>query len=147
VFGFFSDATNLERITPPWLGFRIRTPLPIEMKTDRRIDYRLRLAGAPIRWRTRIRCWEPPVRFVDVQEQGPYALWEHTHLFREIGAGVLMTDVVRYGLALGPVGALAHALVIRASLSSIFDYRFEQIREIFGQAEADTPVPRKRGEG
>jgi ligand-binding SRPBCC domain-containing protein len=133
VFGFFAEAANLEIITPPWLGFRIRTPPPIEMATDRRIDYTLRLAGAPVRWRTRIRCWEPPFRFVDVQERGPYALWEHTHLFREIGAGVLMTDVVRYGLPMGPLGALAHALAVRASLASIFDYRFRRVREIFAR--------------
>lgn len=143
VFGFFADARNLEVITPPWLGFRIQTPLPIEMAKDRRIEYTIRLAGVPLRWLTRIVCWDPPNRFVDVQERGPYAAWEHTHLFRELGSGVLMTDLVRYRLPMGLLGAGIHRLVVRASLDSIFDYRFQRVREIF----KGSPRPLSREEG
>ena len=131
VFAFFSDAHNLERITPRWLGFRILTPRPIEMAVGARIDYRIRLAGVPMRWRTRIREWKPGEGFVDEQESGPYALWRHAHGFRELPGGVMMTDRVEYRLPLGPLGRLAHALAVRASLAAIFDYRFARIREIF----------------
>lgn len=131
IFPFFADAANLERITPPWLGFRILTPLPIEMGPDARIEYRLRLAGLPLRWRTRISEWKPGEVFVDVQERGPYALWEHTHRFRPLGEGVLMTDVVRYALPLSWLGRLAHALAVRTALAAIFDYRAARIGERF----------------
>lgn len=131
-FAFFADARNLDALTPAWLGFRIRTPLPIEMRPDARIDYRLRLAGLPVSWRTRIAVWDPPRGFVDVQERGPYALWEHTHAFAPCVGGVLMTDVVRYALPLGPLGDAAHALAVRAALAAIFDHRFARIREHFG---------------
>ena len=60
VFAFFSDVANLEVITPRWVGFRIRTPLPVEMKRDTLLEYRLLLAGVPVSWRTRIVRWEPP---------------------------------------------------------------------------------------
>jgi ligand-binding SRPBCC domain-containing protein len=134
VSAFFADAANLDALTPPWLRFRILSPLPIEMRSDARIDYQLRLAGVPVRWRTRIAKWDPPHVFVDVQERGPYALWEHTHRFRGLGDGVLMADEVRYALPLGPFGALAHVAGVKASLAAIFDYRFERIREHFGTA-------------
>jgi len=130
VFDFFSRAENLGRITPSWLDFRILTPLPIAMGAGARIDYRIRLAGVPMRWRTRIQVWEPETRFVDVQERGPYALWEHTHEFAPRDGGVVMRDLVRYALPLGPLGRAAHALAVRAALAAIFDHRFAAVRAL-----------------
>ena len=131
VFAFFSDAHNLERITPPWLRLQVLTPAPIAMAVDARIDYRLRLAGVPLRWRTRIVEWKPEQRFVDEQERGPYAVWRHEHRFVPLAHGVLMYDGVRYALPAGPLGRAAHALAVRAALAAIFDYRFARVREIF----------------
>lgn len=130
VFPFFADARNLAAITPPWLGFRILTADPIEMAVGARIDYRIRLAGVPVHWRTRITQWEPGHGFVDEQEKGPYALWRHTHRFEEIGPGVLMTDRVDYRLRFGPLGGLAHALAVGPALARIFDYRFLRVRKL-----------------
>lgn len=132
VFEFFSDPGNLADLTPRWVGFRIRTPQPIEMRKDQMLDYRIRLAGVPLRWRTRVTAWDPPRGFVDVQERGPFALWEHTHRIRPLGDGVLVTDVVRYAMPLGPLGRLVHALVLRAALAAIFDYRRAAIRAWLG---------------
>ena len=135
VFEFYSDARNLERITPPWLGFEVTTPGAIEMRPGTLIDYRLRLRGVPVRWRTRIETWEPPHRFVDVQLRGPYALWEHTHSFEpDGGAGVVIGDRVRYALPLGPLGDLAHTLLVRRDLERIFDYRRHAVAELLGGA-------------
>ena len=134
VFAFFSDAANLDTITPSWVGFRFRTPLPIEMRAGARIEYELRLAGVPFAWRTRIVRWDPPRGFLDVQESGPFALWEHAHRFTPQPGGVWMQDVVRYALPLGPLGAVAHALAVRAALAAIFDHRFERVRQRFGDA-------------
>ncbi len=134
VFEFFSDARNLEAITPTWMNFRITTPGPIEMRPGAEIRYRLRMFGVPIRWKTIIDRWEPGKAFVDRQERGPYALWHHTHTFEPLGEGVLMSDRVRYRLPLGPLGELAHVIWVRGALAEIFDYRFARIREEFGSA-------------
>lgn len=135
VFRFFEDASNLERITPPFLRFRIVTPTPIEMREAALIDYRLSLFGVPLSWRTRIELYEPGVRFVDAQLRGPYALWRHTHTFEDAPGGTQMRDRVDYEIPLGPLGRAARALFVRRTLDRIFDYRREAIASIFG-AEA-----------
>ncbi len=131
VFAFFSDARNLETITPPWLGFRILTPGPVRIRTGTRIQYQLGWHGIPIRWTTEIRRWEPPFRFTDAQVAGPYRLWHHTHRFEAHGGGTRMTDVVRYRLPLGIVGRALHSLQIRRDVERIFEHRFQRIAELF----------------
>jgi ligand-binding SRPBCC domain-containing protein len=124
VFPFFADAGNLEAITPAWLGFRIVTPRPIDMREGALIEYRLRLHGVPVSWLTRIEAWEPPGRFVDAQLRGPYALWHHTHEFEPDGdGGTIMRDTVRYALPYGPLGELARQLFVGRDLEAIFDFR------------------------
>jgi ligand-binding SRPBCC domain-containing protein len=132
VFAFFSDASNLEALTPPWLRFRVVTPAPIEMRAGAVIEYQIDWRVVPIRWFTEIVEWSPPYRFVDVQVSGPYKLWHHTHTFAAVDGGTLMADVVRYALPLGPIGALAHKFAVRRDVERVFDYRAERVAALFG---------------
>ena len=105
VFQFFADAANLELLTPPWLNFRIDTPLPIAMRVGTRIDYRLRVHAFALRWQSEITAWEPQHRFVDEQRRGPYRLWHHERFF------------------------------VRPDLNQIFDFRHRKMSEVFGVRE------------
>ena len=131
VFPFFADARNLEKLTPPWLRFRVLTPGRIEMRRSATIDYRLRLRGVPIRWRSEITAWEPPFRFVDEQRRGPYRLWIHEHRFEERAGRTLASDHVRYAV---PGGRLVDRLLVRPDLDRILEYRRDVLRGVFGSA-------------
>ena len=131
VFDFYADAFNLEALTPPWLRFRVLTPPPIAMARGVEIDYRLRLHGISLGWRSRITEWEPPYRFVDEQIRGPYRRWVHEHIFAERDGGTLARDIVEYDM---PGGWLADRLLVRRDLNRIFAYRRERLAGIFAAA-------------
>jgi ligand-binding SRPBCC domain-containing protein len=133
LFPFFADAANLDALTPPWLHFRIVTPPPVVLRAGALIDYRLRVHGLPLRWRTRINVWQPPHRFVDEQLRGPYRRWIHEHTFEPRAGGTLARDVVRYAV---PFDFLTHRWLVRPDIERIFRFRREELWRRF-------PAPRR----
>ena len=87
------------------------------------LDYRLRLFGVPIRWRTEIVEWRPPFGFTDVQLAGPYRRWEHIHRLRRVAGGTEIHDRVVYRLPYEPLAGLLAPVTVRPWLAAIFDYR------------------------
>ena len=129
IFPFFADARNLGSITPPWMHFQILTPGNIEMGVGALIDYRIKIHGLPVRWRTKITVWEPPFRFVDEQVKGPYQRWVHEHRFAESGKGTLCHDQVRYAIF---GGWLVNQLFVERDIKEIFAFRANKLTELFG---------------
>jgi ligand-binding SRPBCC domain-containing protein len=127
VFQFFSEAANLEALTPPWLHFEILTPT-IALRPGVRIDYRLRLYGIPLRWQSEIARFEPPDLFVDEQRRGPYKRWVHTHSFAEERGGTRVSDVVDFEV---PFGWLVGWFVMR-DVRRIFAFRTQALAQRFG---------------
>jgi len=131
VFDFFSDPYNLERLTPPFLRFRVLRSSTAKVGEGTTIDYRLRLRGIPLRWRSLIEEWRPGRRFVDRQLRGPYALWHHTHEFEPHGGGTLIRDLVRYRVPFGLAGQVLAGRWVRRDVEEIFRFRQERIRQLF----------------
>jgi uncharacterized protein len=129
---FFSNAENLERITPASLGFTIATPRPIVVQQDAVLDYTIRALGIPMRWRTLIVDWSPKRQFIDLQTRGPYSLWHHQHRFEPVACGTNCFDRVLYRLPMAFLGTAVHALVVRRQLMKIFRYRRQVIAQFLG---------------
>ena len=148
-FAFFSDARNLDRLTPPWVGFKILTAGPIDMHAGTLIDYQIRIHGVPIRWRTEITAWDPPRGFTDVQLKGPYRWWHHEHRFEACDGGTRVIDEVEYA---APLPWLTHRLLVTRDVERIFNYRSEALRGalasgpsgLSGHDAPPTPVPEAR---
>lgn len=138
---FFSDPANLDRLTPPWLHFRMLTPTPIEMRVGLNIEYLIRWRGLPVRWLTEIEEVSPGRRFVDRQIRGPYRLWHHTHSFDYDDGKTVMTDEVRYALPAGLLGTAIHHLIVRRDIARIFDFRAKRVCELM-ELSATSPALR-----
>lgn len=134
---YFCDERNLEALTPAFLRFEVAGKSTPAIGEGTLIDYRLRLSGIPLRWRSRIENWQPARRFVDTQVKGPYAYWRHAHEFVPMAGGTLMRDVVRYRLPLGWLGSVAAGWKVDAQVDEIFAYRAQRIAERFGNAKVE----------
>jgi ligand-binding SRPBCC domain-containing protein len=141
VFEFFSRPENLGILTPSNMSFAI-TSMSGPMEDGALIAYRIRVAGVPVKWTTRIEAWEPGRRFVDAQISGPYACWWHEHRFEADGAGrTIMGDRVLYAPPLGIIGRAANQLFIKSSLRGIFSFRSDAIRLRFGATSVAGATP------
>jgi ligand-binding SRPBCC domain-containing protein len=131
VFPFFADAFNLEMITPGWLRFEVVTAPPIHVAEGTVVDYRLRLHGVPLRWRSLIRDWRPPHGFVDAQIAGPYAHWVHHHRLIDTPDGVVAADRVEYRIRGGRFAHdVAGTALANRDLLRIFRYRSQVLRAL-----------------
>lgn len=129
----FSSPHNLALITPKEMDFRICLgPNDRHIYDGMHIHYRLKpLLNLPVNWTTEIVNVKEGECFTDVQRQGPYKKWEHTHSFKATDDGVLMTDEIQYELPFGIFGRLAHWLVVRQKIKAIFNYRRQIINQLF----------------
>jgi len=93
------------------------------------IDYRLRVHGIPLLWRTCITLWQPPHRFIDEQLRGPCRQWTHEHRFEQRNGGTLMRDSIRYRV---PFDFLRW--FVRPDIENIFEFRSTALRQRFSDA-------------
>ena len=129
---YFSSPENLKEITPPGMGFNIKTDLPAKMYEGMMIEYKVTpLLGIPMTWITEIKAVKEGQFFIDEQRKGPYAIWHHEHHFKEVDGGVEMTDIVSYEVPFGILGKLVHPIIVKPKLDQIFKYRTKKVDEIF----------------
>ncbi len=133
VWAFFSNPANLSLITPPSMNFQVVSELGEQVREGQIIEYRVKpLPGLRMKWVSRISKLIPNKSFTDVQLQGPYKLWRHHHVFKEVEQGVEMTDTIEYALSFWPLGNLLLP-VIKHRLSFIFNYRYKFVESYFNK--------------
>lgn len=133
VFAFFSQATNLEKMTPGFLNFKILKQSTPQIEQGTLIEYQIKLHGVPVKWKTLIETWQPQDRFVDTQLRGPFAKWHHTHEFYDIKqhGQTLMIDRVFYRLPLSVLGKVFGSYLVKRDVESIFNFRVKVIQDLF----------------
>jgi hypothetical protein len=132
IYPFFTEAQNLETLTPPWLHFQVKKQSTTLLQEGTLIDYQLKIHGIPAKWRTLISHWNPDQGFVDEQLKGPYRKWHHVHTFETIPGGTLISDDVTFRLPGWIFGRLLLPFIQR-DIEKIFQYRQEKIQELYAQ--------------
>ena len=129
---FFSDPENLNEITPEDMTFRIMSTLPEKMYEGMLIHYKISpFLSIPMDWVTEITHIREKEFFIDEQRIGPYRIWHHEHHFRKTENGILMTDLLNYDVGMGVLGSIAGAVFVHRKVRSIFDYRYEKLKNLF----------------
>jgi ligand-binding SRPBCC domain-containing protein len=131
LWAFFTSEQNLEKITPPFLNFHVVGKSTPQIERGTTIDYRLKLHGLPIRWRSRIAEWRPDREFVDEQVRGPYARWRHRHAFEPLAGGTLARDTVQFALPFGFAGRAAGLGFVLSDVDKIFAYRAKTFAALY----------------
>lgn len=140
-FEVFENPYNLAKITPSSMNFRVTSKERVEMRKGAEIEYIIKWLGIPIHWKTIIEDYQPPLLFIDRQEKGPYSLWRHRHTFEQTPQGTKVADHVDYQLPLGPLGAIAHAVMVKRQLLEIFNFRQQELGKMFGGNTKTTVKP------
>ena len=135
VFEFFNTPLNLQKITPPFMNFKLLTPGKIVMKDGAVFDYKISLLGIPIRWTSYICDYDPPYQFSDIQLQGPHSYWHHQHIFESVDNGTLIKDIVHYEMPFGFLGRLGNFFIGKPLNNAMFNHRTKVVESLFGQDE------------
>jgi len=115
-FAWHARPGAFERLTPPWERVRLVTPHP-GLAAGVAVELEVGVGPLSTSWVARHTVVEPPTRFVDVQERGPFARWEHEHRFGELAPGSSeLIDRVSFELPAGPLGELGEPFVRRKVL-------------------------------
>ena len=124
---FFTLPTNLDKITPKEMEFRITNNPPNKTYKGQIITYKIgALPFIKSNWITEITHLEEQKFFVDEQRFGPYAMWHHEHHFEAISESkVLMTDIVNFKLPCGIFGDLVAGNYVKNKVKFIFESRYE----------------------
>jgi len=153
VFAFFADPHNLPRIMPPSQGAKIlrlnlvppRLPDGVSPHGFERmagagteINFKFRVIPyVPIheRWTALITEFSFHEYFSDIQKQGPFKSWHHTHSFEsrivDGVEGTAVGDEVEYEVGFGAVGTLLERMIFQRMMSSIFEHRKQALERVF----------------
>ena len=133
VWEFISSPSNLKKITPKKMGFKISSKdQKVKMYPGMIITYKVSpILGIEMNWMTEITQVKKMDYFIDEQRVGPYKMWHHEHKLIPQKKGVKMLDLITYIPPLGFIGAIANTLIIKSKLKEIFDYRTTAVNKEF----------------
>jgi uncharacterized protein (TIGR01777 family) len=125
LFSWHKRPGAFERLTPPWEHVRVvdRTG---GITTGSQVTLVNRFGPLSRRWTVEHRDYVEGERFRDLQIEGPFAHWLHTHAFRGTDLGTsYLEDRISYRLPLGRLGEWVAGRLVERKLERMFRYRHD----------------------
>ena len=127
VFDFYSDPKNINKLTP-WFAKVKAIP---EKKLTPNAVFVIEINVFFVlknKWKISIRNYEQNKIFTDIQLEGPFTIWEHTHIFEYRNNATLMTDNIIYKSKIPFFDKLN---IFKYIFALVFYYRKRRILSIF----------------
>ncbi|MEE2758869.1 MAG: TIGR01777 family oxidoreductase [Candidatus Thermoplasmatota archaeon] len=143
VFDWFERRGSFRRLMPPWeVAEEIHSDETLEDGAKR--VFRFPMGPFKMTWVAKHLGYQPPEKFEDVMEKGPFKSWHHVHKFIENNGGTLVQEEVEYQLPFGILGRIFGSGNVRKRLDRMFQAReIRLIRDL--QRHSDfRNLPRKR---
>ena len=122
-FAWHERAGALDRLTPPWAAMTVEQP-PDGLAVGTRVVLRTGIGPIRPRWVAEHVVYDPPHEFRDVQRSGPFAQWDHRHLFEALGPHrSALTDEVTYRLPLERLLPATARRMLDRRVERMFTYR------------------------
>ncbi|MEM8781611.1 MAG: TIGR01777 family oxidoreductase [Planctomycetota bacterium] len=127
----------LPRLTPPWEHARL---LKYEgLQNGQKVVLEVK-APWKRKWVAVHRDYIDGLQFRDIQEQGPFAKWEHTHRVEPdsttAGKTCVMHDHVQYQMPFWLLGEIAHVAFGRDKIEQMFAYRHDVLKRDLAEHQA-----------
>lgn len=127
LFQYHANPGAIDRLIPPWENVSVvERGDSIAVGTEVVLQQKLGLFK--LRWLARHTQLDAPRSFQDTQISGPFAAWQHDHLFEPKGPDrCLLHDLIHFDLPWSPLSNPAVPMV-RGILRRMFVYRHETTR-------------------
>jgi ligand-binding SRPBCC domain-containing protein len=118
---FHSDTQSLKLLTPPPLVIQFNGVEPLAEGSV--AEFTIWMGPIPVRWKAVHRDVDPIAGFKDVQLEGPFRHWEHTHSFLETGPDLtVIMDEIQAEFNQQPYKKLV-CRMMWSNLPNLFAYR------------------------
>ena len=122
-FAWHERQGAFERLVPPWEQVKLLSHTG-GIQNGARVEIMAVIWPLAMRWIAEHCDYQAGRQFRDVALSGPFAHWDHTHLFEPTGPeSSRLEDLVEYALPGGLLGRLAGGRLVRRKLDRMFAYR------------------------
>lgn len=134
LFRYHERPGALSRLIPPWERVRVVSS-DQSLESGSKVELEIKVGPVPFRWVAMHGECDPPHRFEDFQQSGPFAYWRHVHRFlaadppeqadltNASSDRSTLVDEIDYRLPLGRLGSLLGGARVRRQLQAMFRYR------------------------